>query len=158
MTTVFLALGSNVGDSQRYIAQATRLLESKISLLKSAPNYTSKAVGFTQQADFTNTAVRGETDLTPAELLQFVKSIEQELGRVHRFVNGPREIDIDIIFYGDQVIDTPELKIPHPSFAERDFVLRPIADIEPSVRDPLSGRTVKGLLEAFPPTALTILQ
>jgi len=158
LTTIFLALGSNVGDSAGNIHQAIELLSADISDIRKAPIYTSKAVGYTDQPDFLNTAVRGITSLSPQELLIFVKHIEQEIGRIHRFRWGPREIDIDIIFYGDKILDTPGLTIPHPRFAERDFVLRPICDIDPNFVDPRSGTSVQGLLAPLPPSARVIAE
>jgi len=157
-TVVFLALGSNVGDSRANINQAVRLLSEKVTNITEAPVYTSKAVGYTDQPDFYNTAVRGDTELTPIELLKFVKDVEAKVGRVVRFRWGPREIDIDIIFYGDQMLDSEVLTIPHPRFAERDFVLKPICDIDQSFIDPLSNKTVGELLKALPPTQLSILE
>ncbi|MBL8121580.1 2-amino-4-hydroxy-6-hydroxymethyldihydropteridine diphosphokinase [Candidatus Saccharibacteria bacterium] len=147
MATVFLALGSNVGDSPALIAGAIEMLESQLQGIVRAPLYTSKAVGYTDQPDFCNTAMRGETDLPPIALLKFVKDIEQEMGRIHRFRWGPREIDIDIIYYGELLLDTPELTIPHPRAHERDFVLQPIADIAPDFIDPRDNCTVQALLD-----------
>jgi len=155
-TTIYLALGSNVGDSAANIQQAIELMRSKITDISEAPIYSSKAVGYTDQPDFLNTAVRGQTELQPLELLKFVKNIEQQVGRIQRFRWGPREIDIDIIFYGDQVIEMPSLTIPHPRFAERDFVLRPISDLSPHRIDPTSGKTVSELLEKLPASSLAI--
>src|ERR1019366_6456645 len=101
MTVVYLALGSNVGDSAANIAEAIKLLGNSIESIKQAPLYASKAAGYTDQPDFVNTAVSGETSLNPEQLLSFVKDIEQQIGLINRFRWGPREIDIDIIFYGD---------------------------------------------------------
>jgi 2-amino-4-hydroxy-6-hydroxymethyldihydropteridine diphosphokinase len=158
MAVVFLALGSNVGDSERYITQAIALLGREIVGLELASTYTSKAVGYTDQPDFVNTAIRGATTLKPLELLKFIKEIEAKIGRVSRFRWGPREIDIDIIFYDDMTLDTPVLTIPHPRFAERDFVLRPLCDIDPDAVDPVSKRSVQQLLEALSPLELAILK
>jgi 2-amino-4-hydroxy-6-hydroxymethyldihydropteridine diphosphokinase len=157
VATVFLALGSNVGDSGANMRKSIELLGEKVTNITEAPVYSSKAVGYTDQPDFLNTAVRGETALSPFDLLGFVKDIEQEVGRVHRFRWGPREIDIDVIFYDDQKLETPDLTIPHPRFAERDFVLRPICDIDSSWKDPVSGKTCKELLAALPTSELSIL-
>lgn len=150
MATVFLALGSNVGESKQLIKKAVELLKSSVQDIIEAPLYTSKAYGVTEQPDFFNTALRGETSLTPLELLEFVKHIEAEVGRVKRFRWGPREIDIDIIFYDDLVVDAPQLTIPHPGLRERDFVLRPICDIDPAYIDPISGKSVRELLTLLP--------
>src|SRR5512146_104970 len=151
MTTVYLALGSNIGDSREYIQKAVGLLGEVLSDLKRAPFYRSKAVGYTDQPDFLNTAVSGRTDLEPEALLARVKSIEQEVGRTASFYWGPRQIDIDIVFYGDKVIKTDKLTLPHPRFAERDFVLKPLNDLNFSLADPVSGQSVKRLLAGLNP-------
>lgn len=147
---VFLALGSNVGDCKANIAEAVEKLSEKVSNIKVAPLFISKAVGYTDQPDFHNTALVGETDLKPEELLDFVKSIEQEVGRVYRFRWGPREIDIDIIFYGDQVYKSERLEIPHPRMHERDFVLVPLVALEPELVHPKLGKSVQKLLSQLP--------
>ncbi len=125
MPVVYLALGSNVGDSRGYIEQAIELLSDKVQGIQTAPIYKSKATGHTDQPDFLNTAIRAHTDLTPDDLLEFVNEVEQKVGRVERFHWGPREIDIDIIFYDDLMQKTEKLTLPHPHFRDRDFVLKP---------------------------------
>jgi 2-amino-4-hydroxy-6-hydroxymethyldihydropteridine diphosphokinase len=146
MTPVYLALGSNLGDSRANIAQALKLLETSVKHIKQAPIYTSKAVGYTDQPDFLNTAVSGQTDLSAPDLLKFTAAVEQQVGRAASFHWGPREIDIDIIFYGVEVMRTEKLTLPHPRFAERDFVLQPLNDLDPALVDPVSGQTVRQLL------------
>ena len=150
MATIFLALGSNVGDSQQLIEKAVDLLCVAIQNITRAPMYTSKAFGVTDQPDFFNTALRGETDLTPLELLEFVKDVEAKVGRVKRYRWGPREIDIDIIFYDDLVLTDPTLTIPHAGLRERDFVLRPLNDIDPTCIDPVSTLSIQELLAKLP--------
>jgi 2-amino-4-hydroxy-6-hydroxymethyldihydropteridine diphosphokinase len=157
MVTVYLALGSNVGDSARYIAKAIDLLSPVLNDIQQAPLYTSKAVGYTDQADFLNTAISGQTELSPQDLVQAIGDIERQLGRVKRFRWGPREIDIDIILYGQQILKTEGLTIPHPSFRERDFVLQPIADLNSKLIDPVSQKTIKQLLEHLGPSKLSIM-
>jgi 2-amino-4-hydroxy-6-hydroxymethyldihydropteridine diphosphokinase len=147
MTTVYLALGSNVGDSRRYISDAIAQLGDNVSDIRQAPLYKSKAVGYTDQPDFLNTAISGQTALSPPELLVRIKAIEKQLGRIERFRWGPREIDIDIIFYGDTVLETEELTVPHPAFRDRVFVLQPLHDLDPKLIDPISGQTVGQLLD-----------
>ncbi len=146
MAVVYLALGSNVGDSTHHIKQATELLSKILHDMRQAPLYSSKAVGYTDQPDFLNTALSGETNLSPEELLAAVKLVEQEVGRVATFRWGPREIDIDIIFYDDLRMETDTLTIPHPRFRERDFVLRPLCDLNPELIDPISQQSVTALL------------
>ncbi len=157
MAVVYLAMGSNVGDTKQHIADAQELLCEAIDCGESALLYTTKAVGYTDQADFLNTAVCGETTLTPKELLKFIKGVEEKIGRTKTFRWGPREIDIDIIFYDDLVLDEPGLTIPHPRLAERDFVLQPICDMCPDFVDPRSKKSVKTLLEAIPAPKRAIL-
>jgi 2-amino-4-hydroxy-6-hydroxymethyldihydropteridine diphosphokinase len=165
MPTVYLALGSNVGDSGAYIDRTVELLGSgsaggdgTLKHVRRAPLYRSKAAGYTDQPDFLNTAVSGETGLTPEDLLAFIKKTEQRLGRQRRFRWGPREIDIDIIFYGDLVQKSKALTLPHPLFRERDFVLRPLADLDPDLKDPVTGQTVAELLADIPADGETIVQ
>ncbi len=158
MTTVYLALGSNVGDSAHYVEEAIKQLASVLQNVQRAPLYTSKAVGYTDQPDFLNTAVSGQTDLSPQELLAELKQIERSVGRVATFRWGPREIDIDIIFYGDQVVETEELTIPHFSFRERDFVLRPLCDLNPGLIDPVSSQSVQQLLSLVDSQQKSILK
>ena len=149
MTTVYLALGSNVGDSRRHIQQAAGLLGEVLRSLKQAPVYSSKAVGYTDQPDFLNTAVSGQTDLEPEVLLEQIKNIENQVGRTPTFHHGPREIDIDIIFYGDKILETEALTIPHPDFRERDFVLQPVCDLNSSLIDPVTKQTAGQLLASI---------
>lgn len=150
LTEVYLSLGSNVGDSRRHITKAVELLGKYLKDLEQAPLYRSKAVGYTEQPDFLNTAVRGRTELEARQLSGALQAIEQQIGRTETFRWGPREIDIDIIFYGDTVLDSLELTIPHARFRERAFVLRPIYDLNPSWIDPSSGLSIERLLKALP--------
>lgn len=158
MAIVYLALGSNIGDSKANIAKAVKLLTASFKRIKQAPLYASKAVGYTDQPDFLNTAMSGQTDLSPEALLDFIRAIERQIGRTASFRWGPREIDIDIVLYGDLVLKTAELTIPHPQLARRDFVLRPICDLDASLIEPLSGQTVEDLLAKIPNQQRSILQ
>ena len=157
MAIVYLALGSNVGDSRVNIAQSIKLLGSSVKHIKQAPIYASKAVGYTDQPDFLNTVISGHTDLSPHDLLKFTAEVEQQVGRTASFHWGPREIDIDIIFYGTEVIRTDRLTLPHPHFKERDFVLQPLNDLDPRMTDPASGQTVRQLLAAIDPSERSII-
>lgn len=157
MVTVYLALGSNVGNSAQYIVKAIELLGPFLHDIKQAPTYATRAVGYTDQANYLNTAISGQTTLSPQELLDVINTIEQQVGRIKRFRWGPREIDIDIIFYGDQVLESETLVIPHPSFRERDFVLQPLVDLNNEMIDPVSQKTVKQLLDQLKPGQLSII-
>jgi 2-amino-4-hydroxy-6-hydroxymethyldihydropteridine diphosphokinase len=143
MAKVYLALGSNVGNGKEYLLKAYSALQKNISNCSLAPIYTSKAVGYINQPNFTNSVMCGDTDLSSKELLRFVKKIEKDLGRIERFRWGPREIDIDIIFYDNLVMIEQGLTIPHASFRERDFVLIPLIDLNPGLVDPKSGLTIQ---------------
>lgn len=156
MAIVYLALGSNVGNGDQQFDAAIELLTASLTNIEQAPRYSSKAVGVTDQPDFLNTVIRAETTLSPMELLSLTQSTEQRVGRVKRFHWGPREIDVDIIFYDDQIIDLPDLSIPHPRFSERDFVLKPLRDITPDFVDPSSGLTVQELYDQLPVDAHSI--
>lgn len=157
MVEVYLALGSNVGNGDAQFDAAIRLLAEKLENIKQAKRYTSKAFGFTDQPDFLNTALESETNLQPLELLEFVKDVEVKVGRIKRFRWGPREIDIDIIFYGDEIIDEPNLQIPHIGFSERDFVLKPLCDLNPNLVDPKSQKTVQQIYDNLPKSAKNII-
>ena len=150
-TEVYLALGSNVGDSKAHIKKAIELLGQHIEGIRQARIYHSKAVGYTEQDDFLNTAIRGVTDLSPQELMAETQWTEQKVGRTETFHWGPREIDIDIIFYGDMVLKSPKLNIPHLSFRDRAFVLKPLNDLNPDFVDPQTGLTVALILKAIHP-------
>lgn len=136
MHTIYLALGANVGDKKQHIARAIELLEGKVTNIVLAPIYETKPWGYEAQENFLNTALKGMTELSPHELLLFVKNIEKEVGRIKRFRNGPREIDIDILFYDKKVIKDNILQIPHLKIQERDFVLQPLVDIAPNFIHP----------------------
>lgn len=151
MTTVYLALGSNLGDRAATLLEAQRRLAPQVRLDRFSRVYETAPMYVTDQPAFLNMAVRGQTLLGPWELLRFVKEIEAALGRSEgglRF--GPRPIDIDILLYGELVMYAPELEIPHPRIAERAFVLCPLADIAADVVHPALSRSIGQLEEAVP--------
>lgn len=157
MNTISLALGSNLGNKKAYIYKAIELLKEKVAITAIAPIYESIPVGYTKQDNFYNTALQATTALSPLDLLRFIKDIEKKIGRKKRFVNGPREIDIDIIFYANKIIQEDGLTIPHPRMHERDFVLKPLADTASKTRDPISKKTVQELLNALPEEKKAVL-
>ncbi|MES2023831.1 MAG: 2-amino-4-hydroxy-6-hydroxymethyldihydropteridine diphosphokinase [Patescibacteria group bacterium] len=157
MHKIYLALGSNTGDREENIKKAYRFLSEKIKVLKYASVYESKAVGFTEQNNFLNTAIEAETNLTPLELLTFVKEIEKKVGRKETFYWGPREIDIDILFYDDLVFKNDILEIPHPLLTERDFVLIPLNEIAPNFIHPGLNKKISEILENFPQNKKSII-
>ena len=149
MKTVYLGLGSNIGDSQQMLQSAIERLDAPDLRLKRVSSvYKTEPQERRSQHWFLNAAVEAETDLFPRQLLARIAKIEQQLGRRRMIANGPRTIDIDILFYGSFTVQTPELTIPHPRMAERRFVLAPMAELAPELRDPVTRRTMRDLLAA----------
>ncbi|MFZ6026727.1 MAG: 2-amino-4-hydroxy-6-hydroxymethyldihydropteridine diphosphokinase [Chloroflexota bacterium] len=143
---VFLAMGSNLGDRRANLRAAAAALPPEVTVLEASPVYETEPWGYAEQPAFFNQVLKGETQLPPFALLMHLKQIETQLGRVPTIRYGPRCIDLDILFYGDQVVQSPELTIPHPRLAERAFVLVPLADLAPELRHPQSQKTVAAML------------
>lgn len=140
MSEVLIALGSNVGDRLANLQKAVDLLRAEIELKQASHVYETEPMYVEDQPPFLNAAVLGETLLEPMTLLKKLKEIEREVGRLSRIVNGPREVDLDLISYGDVQCDAEALRIPHPRLAERRFVLAPLADIAPDRVIPGAGK------------------
>ena len=143
---IYLALGSNLGDRMSNLTSAIERLSQKITIKKLSSIYETEPVYYKEQPLYLNAVLSAVTELAPFELLRFVKSIESGLGRQPGFRNAPRTIDIDILFYGDQAIETSELTIPHPRLVERAFVLVPLAEIAPRLVHPVLQKRVSELL------------
>ena len=147
MKTVYLSLGSNLGDRERLLQDALRLLHTTdLRVVRISPVYQTEPQDVKAQPWFLNLVVEAETELFPRQLLARVQQIEKQLGRKRLAAKGPRTIDIDILLYGDSVVNAAGLVVPHPRMTERRFVLQPLADLVPELRHPVLRRTVKELL------------
>lgn len=145
---VTLLLGSNLGEREEHIQTVVRLLQQKgMTIEKTSSIFITQAWGNTEQPDFYNCAVQVHTDLSAGELLDVILSAEQQMGRVRTVKWAERIIDIDIIYYGNEVIDTPSLVVPHPEMQNRRFVLVPLAEIDPDHIHPLLYKSNAELLE-----------
>jgi 2-amino-4-hydroxy-6-hydroxymethyldihydropteridine diphosphokinase len=152
---VFLALGTNLGEREANLAQARWELSALIVIRKESSIYETPPWGVTDQPAFLNQVLAVETHLNPLELLAAVKDIEARMGRVPSVRFGPRLIDIDILFYGDTVLDTPALTLPHPRMAERAFVLVPLLEIAPDLVSPVNGERLADLLAGLNQSGIT---
>ncbi|MER2520847.1 MAG: 2-amino-4-hydroxy-6-hydroxymethyldihydropteridine diphosphokinase [Bdellovibrionales bacterium] len=147
---VALALGSNIGDRAATLRAAFEAVRPWIAVEAVSPLYETPAAYVVDQPSFYNAALVGTTNLQPLPLLWTLKKLESELGRVPTFRYGPRVIDLDLLLYGHVIMSSPELTIPHPRMAEREFALRPLADIAPNWIHPQTKMTVSQMLEGIP--------
>jgi 2-amino-4-hydroxy-6-hydroxymethyldihydropteridine diphosphokinase len=146
----YLSLGSNVGDRERNLREAIHKLKTLGHMGSVSSFYETEPVEFAEQPWFVNCAVALETSQSAAQLMSAVLEIEREMGRVRVQKKGPRSIDIDILLFGDLIVNTPDLTIPHPAMAERRFVLEPLAEIADQARHPVLKKTVGELLHELP--------
>lgn len=148
-TMVYLSLGSNIGDRAMNLREAIERLGELGRVAAVSSLYETEPVEFTEQPWFLNCVVELETSLTPVQLLAGILEIEKQMGRYRGKKKGPRNIDLDVLLYGDRIVDSPELTIPHPAMEERRFVLAPLAEIAPEVTHPVCKKSVRELLEGL---------
>jgi 2-amino-4-hydroxy-6-hydroxymethyldihydropteridine diphosphokinase len=151
---VYLALGTNIGDREGNLQTAKAAMQPKVTILEESPIYVTPPWGYLDQPDFLNQVIAVTTRLAPVSLLRFLKQIEKTMGREKLIQNGPRLIDLDILFYGNRVVDEGNLQIPHPRMPGRAFVLVPLNDLasdfihpqlELSILDMLIGVDTSGV-------------
>ena len=146
MTSVLLGLGSNQDDPLQRLEEAVRRLEEVVAVDAVSSVYRTEPVGYATQPDFLNVVLAARTERGAGELLEAVLEVEREMGRARSFRNAPRVIDIDLLAYGDRVMSTERLTLPHAELARRGFVLHPLAEVAPEWRHPVLGVTARELL------------
>lgn len=147
MNIVYIAFGSNIGDRGAAIEEALNLIEqNEMKIVKKSKIYETEPYGYVDQPSFLNGAVEVETNLSCRDVLERLLSIENQIGRVREFKWGPRIIDLDIIFYNNEIYDEEDLKVPHPDMQSRDFVLKPLNDLCPDYVHPVLDKTIGELL------------
>jgi len=147
ITRVAIALGSNLGDRSAHLGFAAARLAEFLNTLTVSRWYDTDPVGVGEQPRFLNGAAVGETTLSPRETLDRLLAIERARGRERPFAGAPRTLDLDLVLFGDQIVEENGLTVPHPRFRERRFVLEPLNEIAPAMIDPVTGRTIADLLE-----------
>jgi 2-amino-4-hydroxy-6-hydroxymethyldihydropteridine diphosphokinase len=147
--TVYIALGSNLGDRARNLEIARGSLEAAgVKIVRTSSVYETEPREMAQQPWFLNQVIEATTQLFPRQLLSALLKIEREMGRKRLTPKGPRVIDLDILLYGEAVVHAGDLEIPHPRLAERRFVLEPLSELAPELRHPVTRRSVREMLEA----------
>ncbi|MBI4684479.1 MAG: 2-amino-4-hydroxy-6-hydroxymethyldihydropteridine diphosphokinase [Nitrospirae bacterium] len=150
MSIAYIGIGSNLGNREENCNNAINLLkENGIVIKKQSSMHETAPWGIKDQPKFMNMAIEIETDKTPEELLNVLKYIEKTMGREDAQRWGPRIIDLDILFYDDVILKTQELEIPHSHMHEREFVLKPLCEIAPDLRHPVTGKTIRKMLNSF---------
>jgi len=147
----YFSLGSNVGDRESHLRNAIARLEACGTIVAVSSFYETEPVEFTEQAWFLNCTIAMDTEQTPSQLMAAVLNIEHEMGRHRTQQKGPRTIDIDILLFGETVLNSSELTIPHPAMHQRRFVLEPLAEIAPEARHPVLQKTIRELRDTLPP-------
>ena len=154
---VFIALGTNLGDRAGNLQTAKEALAPRVTVVRESSIYITPPWGYADQPDFYNQVMEISTKLEPVALLRYLKAIEKQMGRVTLFRNGPRLIDLDILFYGDRAVDVGDLQIPHPRMAGRAFVLVPLVELAPDIVHPILGVSVSELLIGVDTSGVTRL-
>lgn len=150
-TIAHLSLGSNLGDREQNLRDAVRRVQSLGTIRSISSVYETEPVEFTDQPMFLNCALALETAASPDQLMLHLLEIEKAMGRQRTQKKGPRVIDLDILLFADQVVNTPEVTIPHPAMHQRRFVLEPLAEIAPETKHPVLKKTARELLKDLPP-------
>ena len=150
MEGVYIGVGSNVGDRKANLINAIGKLSEFMIITDKSNAYETEPQYVLDQAKFLNAVLCGYTKVKPLDLLKKLKDLETLLGRVDGPRNGPRLIDLDLLYYGERCISTNMLTLPHPRIQERHFVLRPLLDIAPNLKHPISGKTVQQLIDELP--------
>ncbi len=155
---IYLSLGTNLGNRELNLDAVLKDLPPEVFILERSPIYQTAPWGYLDQPDFLNQVLLVETTLSPQGLLEHIKGIEENIGRKPSFRYGPRKVDIDILFYGDRIIQDEVLEIPHPRIKDRAFVLVPLADIDPGLVYPGTDLSVTDLLLDVDQTGVNLYQ
>jgi 2-amino-4-hydroxy-6-hydroxymethyldihydropteridine diphosphokinase len=143
---VWIGLGANLGDATKTFLAVYHYLSDSLKDLRASSLFITRPFGYTNQGNFTNAVISGICQLAPVDLLTLLQRIECQLGKRKLRPNGPRVIDLDILFWGNRIVKINDLQIPHPRAAERDFVLLPMHELDPHWMDPVSGKSIEELL------------
>ena len=155
MIKIYLGLGSNVGNREKNMVSAIEYLEKAgVKIMRRSHLYETEPVGFTDQDWFLNMVVEGETEFEPPELAEILSGVEKKVGRTKTFKWGPRVIDIDLLFYGNRLVHSKNLTVPHKHLHERQFVLKPLFELVPRLVHPGLKKTIRQLLNECPDTAI----
>ena len=158
MVKAYIGIGSNLGNKEENIRKAISLIKGKCKILKISSLYETEPIGHKEQDWFLNCAIEIGTKLKPQELLEFLLSIEKNLGRVRTIKNGPRTIDLDILFYGNKTINEDNLIVPHPRLHERLFILEPLKEICPNFVHTVLNKSIDELYSLVDKSEIVKLQ
>jgi 2-amino-4-hydroxy-6-hydroxymethyldihydropteridine diphosphokinase len=154
---ILIGLGTNIGDRAGNLQTAKNALAPRVTIMRESSIYITPPWGYTDQPDFYNQVIEVSTQLEPLPLLRYLKLIEKQMGRVTLFRNGPRVIDLDILFYGERVVDVGDLQIPHPRMASRAFVLVPLSELTPDLVHPVLEVSISEMLMGVDTSGVTRL-